>query len=60
MNVITQEDFEKMAPRAPRKTNPEVPPPPPPSLISGAYIMQNEEDLLHELSQVCFFFYFVN
>lgn len=32
MNIITQEDFEKMTPRAPRKLNPEVPPPPPPSL----------------------------
>ncbi|KAK9308398.1 hypothetical protein QLX08_001577 [Tetragonisca angustula] len=29
VNVISQEDFEKMAPKAPRKTNPEVPPPPP-------------------------------
>lgn len=29
MNVISQEDFEKMAPKAPKKTNPEVPPPPP-------------------------------
>jgi hypothetical protein len=32
VNIITQEDFEKMTPRAPRKLNPEVPPPPPPSL----------------------------
>ncbi|XP_046833296.1 la-related protein 1 isoform X2 [Vespa crabro] len=29
VNVISQEDFEKMAPKPPRKTNPEVPPPPP-------------------------------
>lgn len=29
VNVISQEDFEKMAPKAPKKTNPEVPPPPP-------------------------------
>lgn len=29
INVISQEDFEKMAPKAPRKVNPEVPPPPP-------------------------------
>lgn len=29
VNLISQEAFEKMAPRAPRKTNPEVPPPPP-------------------------------
>jgi len=35
VNIITQEDFEKMAPRAPRKLNPEVPPPPPPSLAQS-------------------------
>ncbi|XP_076626605.1 la related protein isoform X2 [Colletes latitarsis] len=29
INVISQEDFEKMAPKAPKKANPEVPPPPP-------------------------------
>lgn len=29
VNVISQEAFEKMAPKVPRKTNPEVPPPPP-------------------------------
>ncbi|XP_014614163.1 PREDICTED: la-related protein 1B [Polistes canadensis] len=29
VNVISQEDFEKMAPKPPRKANPEVPPPPP-------------------------------
>ncbi|XP_017875883.1 la-related protein 1B isoform X3 [Ceratina calcarata] len=29
VNVISQEDFEKMAPKAPKKANPEVPPPPP-------------------------------
>ncbi|XP_078052677.1 la related protein isoform X3 [Augochlora pura] len=29
VNVISQADFEKMAPKAPKKTNPEVPPPPP-------------------------------
>lgn len=51
VNVITQEDFEKMAPRAPKKANPEVPPPPPPSLITGAYTMENEEQLLQEVSQ---------
>lgn len=31
VNVISQAAFEKMAPKAPRKTNPEVPPPPPAS-----------------------------
>lgn len=30
MTIISQEDFQKMAPPAPRKQNPEVPPPPPP------------------------------
>ncbi|XP_076231642.1 la related protein isoform X2 [Calliopsis andreniformis] len=29
VNVISQEDFERMAPKAPKKANPEVPPPPP-------------------------------
>ncbi|XP_015127084.1 la-related protein 1B isoform X2 [Diachasma alloeum] len=29
VNVISQAAFEKMAPKAPRKANPEVPPPPP-------------------------------
>ncbi|XP_044741476.1 la-related protein 1B isoform X2 [Chrysoperla carnea] len=32
VNLITREDFEKMAPKVPKKPNPEVPPPPPPSL----------------------------
>ncbi|KAJ8923701.1 hypothetical protein NQ315_010282, partial [Exocentrus adspersus] len=32
VNVISQEDFQKMAPPAPKKQNPEVPPPPPPVL----------------------------
>lgn len=30
VTIISQEDFQKMAPPAPRKQNPEVPPPPPP------------------------------
>ncbi|XP_026827494.1 la-related protein 1B isoform X2 [Ooceraea biroi] len=29
VNIVSQKDFEKMAPKAPRKANPEVPPPPP-------------------------------
>lgn len=29
INVISKEAFEKIAPKAPRKANPEVPPPPP-------------------------------
>lgn len=32
VNIISQEVFEKIAPRAPRKQNPEVPPPPPPPI----------------------------
>ncbi|KAH1023233.1 hypothetical protein HUJ04_012477 [Dendroctonus ponderosae] len=32
VTVISQEDFKKRAPPAPRKPNPEVPPPPPPLL----------------------------
>ncbi|XP_058794713.1 la-related protein 1B isoform X2 [Phymastichus coffea] len=32
INVVSQEAFEKMAPKAPRKANPEVPPPPPTSM----------------------------
>lgn len=31
VTVITQEDFEKINPKTPRKVNPEVPPPPPPT-----------------------------
>ncbi|XP_065166457.1 la-related protein 1B isoform X3 [Atheta coriaria] len=30
VNVISQEDFKKIAPQAPKKQNPQVPPPPPP------------------------------
>lgn len=29
LNIITQEDFEKMAPKSNKKPNPDVPPPPP-------------------------------
>ncbi|XP_039301988.1 la-related protein 1B [Solenopsis invicta] len=40
INMISQEDFEKMAPKAPRKANPEVPPPPP-SAIEDLEIPQS-------------------
>ncbi|KAG8280952.1 La ribonucleoprotein domain member 1B [Homalodisca vitripennis] len=53
VNVITQEDFEKMAPRAPRKVNPEVPPPPPPSLSTAAEFpteQLDEEKLLENVN----------
>lgn len=33
VNVITQADFEKLAPRMSKKSNPDVPPPPPPTYI---------------------------
>ncbi|PSN55349.1 hypothetical protein C0J52_01845, partial [Blattella germanica] len=45
VNIITQEDFEKMTPRIPRKLNPEVPPPPPPSLAQSV----SAEDAIDEL-----------
>lgn len=35
VTVISQEDFQKMAPSAPKKQNPEVPPPPPPIIESS-------------------------
>lgn len=38
LNIITQEDFEKMAPRAPKK-NPDVPPPPPPTFTDEARLL---------------------
>lgn len=44
MTVISQEDFEKIAPPAPRKQNPEVPPPPPPL----QYDQQTEKDNRNE------------
>ncbi|XP_069680405.1 la-related protein 1B isoform X2 [Periplaneta americana] len=48
VNIITQEDFEKMTPRAPRKLNPEVPPPPPPSLAQS---VSAEEEIIPEISR---------
>lgn len=38
VTIISQEDFQKLAPPAPKKQNPEVPPPPPPIIefkVSG-------------------------
>ncbi|KZC14352.1 La-related protein 1 [Dufourea novaeangliae] len=40
VNVISQEDFAKMAPKAPKKSNPEVPPPPP-STIDDIEVSQS-------------------
>lgn len=45
VNVITQEDFEKMTPRLPKKMNPEVPPPPPPSLSTESNDFAKEEEV---------------
>lgn len=33
VNIITQADFEKMAPKISKRFNPEVPPPPPPTYV---------------------------
>lgn len=33
VNLITQEEFEKMVPKIPKVVNPEVPPPPPPTFV---------------------------
>lgn len=38
VNVVSQEVFEKLAPPAPKKQNPEVPPPPPPIVRAACYI----------------------
>ncbi|XP_014478889.1 PREDICTED: la-related protein 1B isoform X2 [Dinoponera quadriceps] len=51
INVISQEDFEKMAPKAPRKANPEVPPPPP-SIADDLEIVQSSLQL-PSTSQEC-------
>lgn len=42
--MISQEDFEKMAPKVPKKANPEVPPPPP-SCIEDLEIPQSASSL---------------
>uniref|UniRef100_A0A8D8QG00 La-related protein 1 n=1 Tax=Cacopsylla melanoneura TaxID=428564 RepID=A0A8D8QG00_9HEMI len=46
VNVITQEDFEKLVPQSQRKvSNPETPPPPPPppSLTSDAHLLMQQD-----------------
>lgn len=48
VNVVSQEDFEKMVPKAPRKANPEVPPPPP-SAIESLEIVQSTSSSLQVL-----------
>lgn len=51
INMISQEDFEKMAPKVPRKANPEVPPPPP-SCIEDLEISQSALSL-QVFQQLC-------
>lgn len=43
LNIITQEDFERMAPRVNKKTNRDIPPPPPPTY-------NNDNDSSHLLN----------
>lgn len=44
VNVISQEDFEKITPPMPRASNPDIPPPPP-GLSSGYdEVFEMEED----------------
>uniref|UniRef100_A0A1L8DIA2 La-related protein 1 n=1 Tax=Nyssomyia neivai TaxID=330878 RepID=A0A1L8DIA2_9DIPT len=50
VNVITQEDFERIVPRAAKKVNPDVPPPPPPTFTeagAAAAAAADEEDDEH-------------
>ncbi|XP_049817917.1 la-related protein 1-like isoform X2 [Aethina tumida] len=42
VNVISQEDFQKMAPPAPKKQNPEVPPAPPPVIDTANQRLQDQ------------------
>lgn len=52
--MISQEDFEKMAPKAPKKANPEVPPPPP-SAIEDMEVSQSLPTLVLYLSSGIYF-----
>lgn len=40
VNIITQEDFEKIVPKTVKKVNPEVPPPPPPTFVENEKTLQ--------------------
>lgn len=41
LNIITQEDFEKMVPKSAKKSNPDVPPPPPPPTYTEDSLLLN-------------------
>lgn len=49
MKLITQEDYEKIAPKAPRKIYQEMPPPPPPSLNTSENEVKREDQSLKVL-----------
>ncbi|XP_044593538.1 la-related protein 1B isoform X2 [Cotesia glomerata] len=49
VNLVSQEAFEKMAPKAPRKANPEVPPPPPPLFASDQDLSRSLPNQLSNL-----------
>jgi hypothetical protein len=50
MNIITQDDFQKMAPRAPRKLNTEFPAPPPPLCSTTIFSCRYST---RDLSKIC-------
>lgn len=47
VNLVSQEVFEKLAPPAPKKQNPEVPPPPPPPLVTQAQASGSNNNKKH-------------
>lgn len=47
VNLITQADFEKMAPKVSKHANPEVPPPPPPTYIEESRLNTTGGSALH-------------
>ncbi|CAH1393484.1 unnamed protein product [Nezara viridula] len=46
VKLITQEDYEKIAPKAPRKIYQEMPPPPPPSLNTNENEVNRDEQMM--------------
>ncbi|XP_066909576.1 la-related protein 1B [Halyomorpha halys] len=53
VKLITQEDYEKIAPKAPRKIYQEMPPPPPPSLNTNENEMNSKEENLKDQETKC-------
>nr|CAD7430509.1 unnamed protein product [Timema monikensis] len=49
VNIISQETFEKIAPKLPRKLNPEVPPPPPASIT---HTLSADNEVFEENEQI--------